>query len=112
MTEKKEEDWKKEIAQIMQEQLRPYKEAIDRLSPEAHKPPEIPEAPGHKTIEEMLACPDCYPKVRDGVVKKEGFKPPIGKRDRHEYEKICKECGLRVKKDEKECPNCGSTETY
>lgn len=68
--------------------------------------------PAHATIEEQLACPDCYPKIRDAIVKKEGFKLSIGKRDPYEYPYHCKGCGLNVKKDEKECPSCGTSEAY
>lgn len=78
----------------------------------SHKPPEEPKKEGHETLEEMLDCPNCYPKVKAAVVKKEGFKTPPGKRDRHEYPLMCKECGLRGKKEEGKCPNCGSTIYY
>lgn len=103
MTEKQEEKASDKILKAIGE--------LSELLKTSHKAPEPEPKAAHQTIEDQLACPDCYPKIRDAVVKKEGFQKPLGKRDRHEYPLMCKECGLRTKKGET-CPNCGSTETY
>lgn len=108
MAEKKEVELKEEDRKLLKSVI----ERLDSHNAGGLPPSKHEESQGYKTIEEMLECPNCYPKVRDGVAKKEGFKPSIGKRDSKEYQYHCKGCGLNVKKDEKECPNCGSSEAY
>lgn len=61
-----------------------------------------PPQKGHTTIEELIDCPDCYPKARNLVFQK------LRNAD---YE--CTECGLGVDGKESEnedwkCPQCGN----
>lgn len=53
------------------------------------------------TLDQLLDCPDCYPKLKEKVIAKE-FKDADFK---------CVECGLPVKKEESaktewKCPGC------
>jgi rubrerythrin len=98
---------------------------------ESHSAPPIPESkpqptpqpqhveveakPAHQSIEEMAECKDCYPKMKHEVVKRDGEQ--IGKdymkktlKERKDFPLVCKECGTRVRKEEENCPTCGSTE--
>ena len=59
-------------------------------------------SPEHETIEEAVACPNCFPKIKQLVLKKT-------KNLDHE----CTECGLGVDGKESEpddwkCPLCGN----
>lgn len=55
---------------------------------------------GHETLEEMIDCPNCYPKVRDAVFQKE--LPSL-----KEAEHVCQDCGMPVKLDADSCLFCG-----
>lgn len=69
---------------------------------------------GHQTLEDMLKCPNCYPKVRDAVLEKE--KPVLaqsirddltkGLKERIKKDFVCTTCGTGVDRDESECPTC------
>jgi len=61
------------------------------------------EPPEHQTIEEAVNCKDCYPKIRDLVLKKH-------REETKDSKLICKECGLGVKEEWESCPSCGSKE--
>jgi len=60
---------------------------------------------GHKSIEEMIACPDCFPKIRKLVLRK------VGAEDKN-LSHQCEKCGLGVDGKESasedwDCPFCG-----
>lgn len=101
----------KMIVELKREDRDLLKSAIDAVSkshehtkpeePPVEKPSEESHTKTH-TLEELLDCPECYPKVKRAVIEKE-FKGA-------EYE--CEECGLPVRKEESEkddwkCANCG-----
>lgn len=54
-------------------------------------------------IERMLACPECFPKVKKHILARYANELK-GK----EVVK-CKGCGLSVSKTEEKCPSCGGT---
>lgn len=58
---------------------------------------------GHETIEDLINCPDCGPKARKLILEKLYKEHPI----KHPVK--CRECGIPIDQEEKECPNCGST---
>lgn len=60
---------------------------------------------GHKSVAEMLDCPECGKEVRKQVLKE------YGKSLKGEKIVKCKECGLPVREEEEKCPLCGGTET-
>lgn len=95
-------DWRKEmedmIARVVHKELENHKELSPPSSPSTPVKPETHQ--GHETIEEILSCPNCYPKIRDGVLKKEH-------EERKNLDLECKECGLPVKREEPTCPSCG-----
>jgi len=101
------ETWKEEIATIVEKKLKEWKPQKTESPPSSStlKPVETP-APKHTphTLEDLINCPDCYPKIRNAVIKKE-FKDTTH---------ICDntECALPVKgeesaKPEWKCPSCG-----
>lgn len=114
MSQEKEKEKEKPLSQILIERMDNQDKKFESLKTllEANlKPPEIekpePEkhdkeeaSQGHKTIEEMLACPTCGPKLRDEVLKKE-------KEIRDKKPFVCSTCGNGVDKDEPTCPTCG-----
>lgn len=55
---------------------------------------------GHKTIEEMVTCPECYPKLRDRILEKH-------RKDHEKSELECVGCGFGVEKEWEKCPICG-----
>ena len=77
---------------------------------EVKMPPSTPPEPtsdegerkSHKshTLENVLDCPDCYPKLRDRVFKKEA-------QNLKEAELVCEDCGLPVEESDDECLWCG-----
>ena len=62
----------------------------------------VPSADVHKphSLADLLDCPDCYPKIKKGVLEKE-----ILSRKDKEFE--CVDCGTRVDESEESCPTCG-----
>ena len=63
-------------------------------------------SPKHETIEELVACPDCYPKIEPLVLKKHW-------KQTKDLSHECTECGSRVKgeeseKEDWECKTCGN----
>lgn len=57
----------------------------------------------HKSLEEMLACPDCFPDIRAKVIQKH--------RDNTKDEKsVCTRCGSGVKEEWENCPLCGGSD--
>lgn len=97
MSEEK-KDWRLEIADIVDQRLKAW------TPPTTTYPPSLEEVndkhPTHK-LEDLLTCPDCYPKIRKAVLDKE-----ILSRKNKELE--CVNCGTGVDEDEPECPTCGS----
>jgi len=57
----------------------------------------------HGSVEEILECKDCGPKVRQLVLKE------YAEKLKGHALSACEGCGLVVREEEEECPNCGST---
>ena len=100
----KEKDWKLEIAEIVEKQVKKVLE--EKLKPQS--PPSSVE-PEHKhwNAEDLLtsSCPECkaeVEKIGKAIMQK-------SLKERKDYPFECVECGLGVKKEETECPSCGST---
>lgn len=97
------------IAELKKEDRDLLKSAIDAVSkPKVNQPTGDPvpvtestDAKGHKTIEEQIACPDCYPKIREAVFKKHA-------EETQDSGWVCEGCGLGVREEWEECPNCKS----
>ena len=100
MSEKQKENWKEEMRKIVKEEIKPLLPSTPKVEPTKETSAE------HQTIEEAVACPDCYPKVRDLVL------PKVWEETKNlDYE--CTECGLGVKGEESEkeewkCKECGN----
>ena len=93
MSEK--ENWKEEIRKIVKDELKP-------LLPSSETPTKAESSsPKHQTIEEAVACPDCYPKIRELVFKKHA-------EETKDSGLVCEGCGIGVKKEWENCPACGS----
>lgn len=104
------QDWEKRMEEIVRKVL---KESSPPSSPkeELHK---HEEDGGHRTIDEILACPNCYPKIKENVLSKEkqGLLDAVksdmtkGLIERHKKEFECVNCGTGVDVNESECPTC------
>lgn len=57
----------------------------------------------HASLKELLACPNCYPKVRDSVKAKEQERTKDAKA-------LCVNCGQNVLETDEECFWCGGKE--
>ena len=66
---------------------------------ETHAPSAKDSHPTH-TLDDLVNCVDCYPRVRDKVLEKE----VLSRKDK-EFE--CVDCGTRVDETEESCPTCG-----
>lgn len=103
------EKTEKMIVELKKEDRELLRSVIDGIEERAKVEPkpsvsdESHENKGHATIEELIACPDCYPKVRDSVLKKH-------REETKDSGLVCKECGLGVKKEWENCPSCGNKE--
>jgi len=104
-------DWKKDIKDIIMETVPTIvDEKLKVLIPPKSTPPSS-EEPIHQhkdehpphTLDDLLDCPDCAPKVINAAIKKE-------KERRKELELECENCGTGVRKEETECVFCGGTE--
>lgn len=96
MSEK--EEWKKWRTN-QDSKFEKLKKAVDQLT-KVDSPGEASAHPVH-TIEDLVNCPDCYPKIKSAVITKE-FKDADFK---------CEKCGLPVKGEESKkedwnCPGC------
>ena len=75
---------------------------IEAIKGASKDEPEVkPSASGHETLEEIVDCPDCYPKIRSLVLQKHA-------KETKDSGIVCEECGIGVKKEWEKCPNCGS----
>lgn len=90
----KEQDWKKEIREIVKSELQSWK-------PKTPESPPSSKEPEHTHFKEGdPICPDCYPAVEKAVISKLKEEKPL----------FCVNCGEWVNEDEtEECPNCGET---
>jgi hypothetical protein len=107
----------KKVSEQILEEMAKLKEKLDSLT--TSQKPNVPLASAapstatltisdeaqpktHKTLKEMLDCPDCFPDVRAQVIQRH--------RDNTKDEKYeCKGCGSGVKEEWKNCPLCGSS---
>ena len=99
----------KTIVELKKEDRDLLKSVIDHVSKmpsPSGDPSETDTEKGHESIEEIVACPDCYPKARDLVL------PKVWEETKN-LDHECTECGLGVKgeesaKEEWKCKECGS----
>lgn len=101
MTEEKYEEKVLKLLATIAEQTKPAQKSAE--SSEKHE-----EKKAHETFQELIDCPDCYPKIEALVMPK--VKPKIvkeiGEKLKSEELVICKECGEIVGKETEECPTC------
>jgi hypothetical protein len=104
----------KKVSDLILEEIKSLKSRLDSLTtsqkPEIPIPTAAPSAVSsddtqqrtHKTLKEMLDCPDCFPDVRAQVIQRH--------RDNTKEEKLeCVGCGSGVKKEWENCPICGNS---
>ena len=99
MSEKK-EDWKAEIAKIIDTRLEAWKPPTAISPPSLPKIEEVNDKHVTHSLEDLLSCPDCYPKLKKAVLDKEIL-------SRKDLELECKDCGTGVNESEESCPTCG-----
>jgi len=97
-------DWKKEIASIIESKV---SEILERkFPPSSDKKPDEHDLKAHWKAEELVSseCPECKRETE------KLFKAYLEKmkKERESYPFVCEGCGLGVKKEEEECPLCGS----
>ena len=85
--------------------LKELKAQLSKTSTPEHEHVAMPEsARGHKTIDEVVDCPNCKPKL---LAK---FRPEILKEFKEKLKSkeivTCDGCGEFVEKTESECPSC------
>ena len=116
MAEKTSSEKMYEQNQKMLERLSLVEKQLSTISEEIIAFPKPPaekheEKKGHATLEDQIACPDCYPKIEALVMPK--LKPKILKEivDKAKGKYHCRGCGLKVEKETPSCPLCGETHT-
>ena len=98
-------DWRMEMKEILANHLKQV-EQLQIATPALSANPENvnPDHPTH-SLEELLECPDCYPKIKKAVLDKEVL-------SRKEKEFECDGCGTRVDESEESCPTCGGKDAH
>jgi len=112
MSEKKEE---KKASELILERIEKLEKTLLEKKEAAAPPAEIvkpadPSEPakGHKDLKELVDCPDCYPEIERLVTPK--ILKKYGESLKGQETVKCKGCGLHVRREEKNCPSCGSSE--
>lgn len=105
-------NWKEDMKSLIVETVEPMLDKkLSTWKPQtATSPPSSKPEPEHNhshdhnhTLEGALDCPDCYPKLKDLVFKKE-------KERRDELPYVCETCQTGVSETEENCPTCGGTD--
>lgn len=72
------------------------------------------EKEGHSTLQELDDCPECHKLFKVDEFKanerKLALKNYAAKLKNSQNVVTCKECGLHVPEEEKNCPNCGENQ--
>lgn len=96
----KPEEWKTEIRKILQEELKEWKPDLPISPPSSTLEPDKHNV---HSLDDLVDCPTCYPKIKDIVLKKE-------REEREKLDLECVDCGKGVRETDPECPSCGGTE--
>lgn len=107
MSEKTEVELKEEDRKLLRSAI----SAADRIEKAAQTEPKATQGKqaseseskhevGHATLDDLLACPNCYPQVKKAVFKKET-------ENLRSLDGQCLDCGLPVNLDDEECSWCG-----
>ena len=87
------ENWEK-MESLIEKSLKKY---LEKPAPNPDPQPTTGSGESHKTLTEMLSCPNCVP---DKNAFKEAFHSLMG-------DKKCKDCGKYGEEDKEYCENCG-----
>lgn len=110
MSEKKKEDWKKEMREIIREELKNNQPTTPPSSEQHTEKPHTEEHTHFKVGLDYLNQDDSCPECKKGLDSfgKDYMKKVL--KERKDLPYVCEECGTPVKEDERECPTCGSKE--
>lgn len=94
------EKTEKTIVELKKEDRDLLKLAIKTVGKSKVEPETGAHKGGNHTLEELVDCPDCYPKIRSLVFKKHA-------EETKDSGVECEDCGTHVKQEWESCPTCG-----
>lgn len=107
------ENWEK-MRQLIEETNKANREALLKAfqTMSGSSKEEIHVETAHKTLEEILNCPTCKPKLKD-TLKEEILKGEKERIKQLKNAEICQDCGEVYEGEEKdECPTCGKGKSW